>query len=45
MNAMTGIGKSALKALGHPAKEGLDRPFGLSRQLHRLHLLQKEFLQ
>src|SRR6266568_3400587 len=37
------VGKSLFKTLGHPAKERFDRSLGLSRQLHRLHLWQKEF--
>src|SRR5947209_3736082 len=43
MDAVTGIGQTPRVSLGHPAKESFDGSFGLSRQLHRLPLWQKEF--
>jgi hypothetical protein len=43
MHAIARVGQASFKTLGHPAKERFDRSFGLSRQLHRLPLWQKEF--
>src|SRR5947208_15177905 len=43
MNTVAGIRQTSLKALSHPPKERFDRSLGLSRQLHRLPLWQKEF--
>ena len=43
MHAIARVGQAPFKTLGHPAKERFDGSFGLSRQLHRLHLWQKEF--
>src|SRR5712691_10740379 len=43
VDTKTRVGQTPLKTLRHPAKESLYRPLGLSRQLHRLPLWQKEF--